>query len=154
MGLQSIKLFAGGEDIERKLGDVADRPGQQWRDDFFRHPWSTVLADMTIAGDAGWSLSAPWLERQSSGRKMITIGMEVDRHFQEMTNNDRPTAAIGLEMAGIAVEQLLIDPRKIDSAKFDMHELEEATRSVEYLPNTGRWELLAMTREIDVEPGI
>ncbi|WP_349631904.1 hypothetical protein [Bradyrhizobium sp. Leaf401] len=80
--------------------------------------------------------------------------MQVDRHFQELANNDRPTAAIGLEMAGIAVEQLLIDPREIDSAEFAADELEESARPVEYLPDTGRWELLAMTRKVDVEPDI
>lgn len=154
MGLQSIKLFAGCEDIGRKLGDVADGPGQQWRDDFFRHPWGAVLADVTITSDASWSLSAPRLERQPSGGKMITIGMQVDWHFQELANNDRPTAAIGLEMSGIAVEQLLIDPREIDSAEIATDELEESARPVEYLPDTGRWELLAMTRKVDVQPGI
>lgn len=110
MGLQSIKLVAGREDIWRKLGDVADRPGQQWRDDFFRHPWGTVLAVVTITSDAGWSASAPRLEPQPTGGKMIAKSVEVDRHFETMTNDGRPPAAIGLEMAGIAVEQLLIDP--------------------------------------------
>lgn len=84
----------------------------------------------------------------------MTIGMEIDRHFQELANNDRPTAAIGLEMAGIAVEQLLIDPLEIDSAEFAADELEKSARPVEYLPDTGRWDLLAMTRKVDVEPDI
>lgn len=73
---------------------------------------------------------------------MITIGMQVDWHFQELANNDRPTAAIGLEMSGIAVEQLLIDPREIDSAEIATDELEESARPVEYLPDTGRWGFL------------
>ena len=154
MGLQPIKLVAGGEDIGRKLGDVADRPGQQWCDDFFRHPWGAVLADVTITSDAGWSASTPRLEPQPSGGKMIAISIEVDRHFEKVTNNDRPSAAIGLEMAGIVVEQLLIDPREIDSAEFAADELEETARPVEYLPDTGGWKLLAMTRKVDVEPGI
>lgn len=85
---------------------------------------------------------------------MIAISIEVDRHFEKVTNNDRPSATIGLEMAGIMVEQLLIDPREIDSAEFAADELEETARPVEYLPNTGRWELLAMTGKVDVEPGI
>jgi hypothetical protein len=154
MGLQSIKLFASGEDIGRKLGDVADRPGQQWGDDFFRHSWGAVLADVTITSDAGWSASAPRLEPQPSGGKMIAKSIEIDRHLKKVTNDDRPPAAIGLKMAGVAVEQLLIDPREIDGAEFAADELEEATRSVEYLPDTGRWELFAMTRKADVEPGI
>jgi hypothetical protein len=154
MGLQSIKFVAGREDIWRKLGDIADRPGQQWRDDFFGHPWGTVLADVTITSDAGWSASAPRLEPQPSGGKMIAKSVEIDRHFEEVANNDRPSTAIGLEMAGIAVEQLLIDPREIDGAEFRANELEETARPVEYLPDTGRWKLFAMTGEIDVEPGI
>lgn len=154
MGLQSIKFVASGKDIGRKLGDVADRPGQQWGDDVFRHSWGAVLADVTITSDAGWSASAPRVEPQPSGGKMIAKSIEVDRHLEKVTDDDRPSAAIALEMARVAVEQLLIDPRKIDSAEFDLHELEEAARPVEYLPNTGRRELLAMTREIDVEPGI
>lgn len=85
---------------------------------------------------------------------MIAKSIEVDRHLEKVTDDDRPSAATGLEMARVAVEQLLIDPREIDGAEFAADELEEATRSVEYLPNTDRRELLAMTREIDVEPGI
>jgi hypothetical protein len=106
MLFESIKLFAGGEDIGRKLGDV----GQQWHDNFFRHPWGPILADVTITGDAGWSASAPRLEPQPSRGKMIAKSVEIDRHFEKVANNDRPSAAIGLEMASIAVEQLLIDP--------------------------------------------
>ena len=105
-----ISLDQCREDIGRKLGDVADRPGQQWHDNFFRHPWGPILADVTITGDAGWSASAPRLEPQPSRGKMIAKSVEIDRHFEKVANNDRPSAAIGLEMASIAVEQLLIDP--------------------------------------------
>lgn len=71
-----------------------------------------------------------------------------------MRDNDGPAGTIGTEMAGIAVQKWLIDPVKIDNTEFITHEIEEAPRSVERLPNTAGRKYIAVTRQIDVQPGI
>jgi hypothetical protein len=43
---------------------------------------------------------------------------------------------------------------EIDRTEFIPDELEEAAGAVEDLPDTGRREYLAVTRHIDVEPGV
>ncbi len=85
---------------------------------------------------------------------MVAIEVEIGGCFQQLRDNDRPTGTIGPEMAGISVQKWLVDPVKVDNTKFITHEIEEAPRSVEGLPDTAGREYLAVTRDIDVEPGV
>ncbi|WP_287181792.1 hypothetical protein [Mesorhizobium sp.] len=71
-----------------------------------------------------------------------------------MADYNRPASTVSLEMANVAIQQLLIDTAKIDRTKLIAHELEEASRTIENLPDTAGRKLLAVTRHVDVEPGI
>jgi len=85
---------------------------------------------------------------------MVAIEEEIGRYFQQLRDNDGPTGTIGAEMAGISVQKRLVDPVKVDNTEFIAHEIEEAPRSVEGLPDTGGRENPAVTRHADVEPSI
>jgi hypothetical protein len=82
---------------------------------------------------------------------VIAKGVEIGGNFQEVSNNDRPTGAIGPEMAGISVEKLLVDPLELDGAKLVTYELEEAARPIENLPDAARKKLSAMTGKVGVK---
>jgi len=85
---------------------------------------------------------------------MVPKDIEIGRDLQQVSDNDGPTAAISLEMAGIAVQKRLANPPKIDNTKFITHELEEASCAVEDLPDTAGRKYFAVTRHVDVEPSI
>lgn len=85
---------------------------------------------------------------------MVPKGIEIGRDLQQVSDNDGPTAAISLEMAGIAIQKRLANPPKFDHTEFITHELEEASCAVEDLPDTAGRKYLAVTRHVDVEPGI
>ena len=85
---------------------------------------------------------------------MVTIGIQIRDDFQQLAVYHGSTIAIGTQMTGITVEQLLFDLPEIDHAEFGMDELEEATRLIEGLPHARWWQPLAVARDIDVEPRI
>ncbi|WP_342634119.1 hypothetical protein [Mesorhizobium tamadayense] len=69
-----------------------------------------------------------------------------------MPDYNRSAGTVCLEMANVAIEQLLIDTAKIDSTKLIAHKLEEASCTIEDLPDTAGRKLFAVTRHVDVEP--
>ncbi|KSV71139.1 hypothetical protein N182_30580 [Sinorhizobium sp. GL2] len=154
MRVETIHLLAGREYIRSKLGNVPDRPSQQRQYDRLGNTRRPVLTNVTIARDARRCASGPWLECQAARGKIIPQDMEVERDLQQVSDDDRTTGAIIPEMAGISVQKGLVDPVKINNAKFVAHEIEEAPCSVEYLPDTSGRKYLAVTRQIDVEPGV
>ncbi|WP_457660602.1 hypothetical protein [Sinorhizobium medicae] len=151
---EAFHLFTRGEYIRGKLGDITDRPGQQRLDDRFGNTRCEILANVTVASDAGWCAPGPWLESQADGREMITIDVEISRDFQKVPDYNRPAGTVCLEMANVAIQKRLADLAKIDSTKLVTHELEEASCAVEGLPDTAGRKYLAMTRHVDVQPGI
>jgi hypothetical protein len=85
---------------------------------------------------------------------MVTIKIEIGRDFQELGDNDGSTGTIGLEVADISVEELLVDPLETDTTDLVTRELEKAACAIERLPDAARGKLLAVTRDVDVEPDI
>ncbi|WP_287172354.1 hypothetical protein [Mesorhizobium sp.] len=52
---------------------------------------------------------------------MVAQRIEISRDFQEVPDYNRSAGTVGLEMANVTIEQLLIDMAKIDSTKLIAH---------------------------------
>ena len=86
--LEPIERDPSRQNIGREGRDIAQRPGEQRRDNLLRHAWGAVLAHMPISGDARSRLPGPRLEPETASRQVIPEMVEIGDHLQELADDD------------------------------------------------------------------
>jgi hypothetical protein len=93
--LEPDEFVASGEDVRCEQGDVFERPRQQRRDHTFRHAWREILAgDEAIARYVGTDPTRPWFDLQSGAWQVGAVGVEVENHFEQESNNGGTTPVL------------------------------------------------------------
>src|SRR3546814_17981656 len=87
-------------------------PGQQRRDNLFRHARGAVLAHMPISGDACSCSPGPRLEPETAVRQVIPALVEIGDHLQELADDDGAPCWIIPQVARLSIQQRLIDATK------------------------------------------
>ena len=113
-----------------------------------------VLARLTAPCDLDGRAAGPGLEPEAAKGEMVTVRVEVGDDLQQVPNLGGAAAAVRPEVAGIGVEQILVDAGEVDGAKACADEREETASAVEGLANAPRRQLQAVARKIDVEPRV
>src|SRR3546814_911468 len=132
------------QNIGREGRDIAQRPGQQRRDNLFRHARGAVLAHMPISGDACSCSPGPRLEPETAVRQVIPEMVEIGDHLQELADDDGAPCWIIPQVARISIDQRLIDATKVEPPKPLTRECEEPACAVECLSDAGGWQLGAI----------
>ena len=93
--LEPDEFVASGEDVRCEQRDVFERPRQQRRDHTFRHAWREILAgDEAIARYVGTDPTRPWFDLQSGAWQVRAVGVEVENHFEQESNNGGTTPVL------------------------------------------------------------